>query len=63
MPLVTNSCGEPFILTAYLVKLLFRTLADRVHIRIGMILINRNKFFAESESHNGDIDFLSTHSL
>src|SRR5260370_27842989 len=52
-----------FILTAYLFKLLFRTLADRVHIRIGMILINRNKFLAKSESYDGDVNLLSTHSF
>ena len=50
-----------FILAAYLIQLLFRTLADGVHIRIGMMLINRNEFLAESESYDGDIDLVLAH--
>ena len=40
------------------IQLLGRALADRVHIRVGMPLINGNEFGTEAEADDGDIDFL-----
>ena len=49
------------VLPADLVELLLGTLADRVHIGMGMILINRNEFLPKTEPNNGNVDFLLTH--
>jgi hypothetical protein len=40
---------------ADLVELLSRPLANRVHVRERVLLINRNEFGAESEADDGDI--------
>jgi len=36
-------------------------LADRIHVRLGMVLINRNKFLAEPQTDNSHIDFSLRH--
>ena len=44
-------------LVADFVKPRLRALADGVHVGKGMVLIDRNELFAESESHDSHIDF------
>ncbi len=46
---------------ADLIQLLLGALADRVHVGIGMPLIERDEFRAEAKSHNGDVYFFLTH--
>ncbi len=44
------------------IEFLFAPLADRIHVRRGMALINRDELRAESKSGNCDVDFPGSHS-
>src|SRR3954447_12947281 len=49
------------VLLADLVQFLPCALADRIHVRIRMLLIDWNEFLAETESYDGDIELLLRH--
>ena len=45
-------------LVADLIQRRFVALADRGDVRLRVFLINRDKFGAEAETHEGDIDLI-----
>jgi len=45
------------------VQLLFCALANGVHVRLGMPLVNGNEFGPKSEAYNGHVDLSNIHHL
>src|SRR3954447_16184105 len=48
-------------LVADLVELLLGALADRVHVRLGMLLVDRNKLRSKTQPDDGDVHFVFGH--
>ena len=46
---------------ANLVQLLLRALADGIHLRVRMTLINRKEFRSKSQPDDGDVDLALAH--